>query len=132
MRFAGQRAPAPLRVGDLPDGGSYIVMELLDLKPFALLDRDAQHLLGRALARMHMHQPDRHAFFGFGVETKAGECVCLSVCLSICLSGWLVGPSARTLPFPSSSLSFSPSLVSIFPDNDEIFPAPSLAISQTD
>ena len=70
MRFAGQLAPAPLRVGDLPDGGSYIVMELLDFKPFALLDPDAQRLLGRSLARMHMHQPDRHAFFGFGMETK--------------------------------------------------------------
>ena len=73
MRFAGQRAPAPLRVGDLPDGGSYIVMELLDLKPFALLDPAAQRLLGRGLARMHMHQPDRHAFFGFGLETKASR-----------------------------------------------------------
>jgi fructosamine-3-kinase len=70
MRYAGQRAPAPLRVGDLPDGGSYLVMEYLDFKPFALLDPSAQRLLGRSIAQMHMHQPDRHAFFGFGLDTK--------------------------------------------------------------
>eukprot|EP00286_Rhodomonas_abbreviata_P008211 CAMPEP_0181316804 /NCGR_PEP_ID=MMETSP1101-20121128/16091_1 /TAXON_ID=46948 /ORGANISM="Rhodomonas abbreviata, Strain Caron Lab Isolate" /LENGTH=398 /DNA_ID=CAMNT_0023424077 /DNA_START=255 /DNA_END=1451 /DNA_ORIENTATION=- len=73
MRFGGMRCPAPLRFGDLPDGGSYLITEYMDLDPFALTTAMMQETLGKEVAKMHLHQPERHQFYGFGVPTLLGR-----------------------------------------------------------
>eukprot|EP00281_Chroomonas_sp_CCMP1168_P006882 CAMPEP_0206266122 /NCGR_PEP_ID=MMETSP0047_2-20121206/30393_1 /ASSEMBLY_ACC=CAM_ASM_000192 /TAXON_ID=195065 /ORGANISM="Chroomonas mesostigmatica_cf, Strain CCMP1168" /LENGTH=359 /DNA_ID=CAMNT_0053694129 /DNA_START=183 /DNA_END=1262 /DNA_ORIENTATION=- len=72
MLFAGMKCPVPLRMGDLPHGGSYLIMQHIAFKPFLMLEPTSQSLLGENLAMMHLHQPDRHHFFGFGLPTRLG------------------------------------------------------------
>jgi len=72
MRFAGMNAPAPLKVGDLPHGGSYLIMDHVAFEPDLMLEPSSQAKLGEAIAQMHLHQPERHQFFGFGLPTRLG------------------------------------------------------------
>lgn len=72
LRFAGMNAPAPLKVGDLPHGGSYLIMDHVAFEPDLMLEPSSQAKLGEAIAQMHLHQPERHQFFGFGLPTRLG------------------------------------------------------------
>ena len=72
LRFAGMMCPKTLRVGDLPEGGSYMIQEFLAFDHDAFRKPDTQRLLGIILARMHSHHPERHQQFGFGLDTCLG------------------------------------------------------------
>mmetsp|Transcript_36925 Transcript_36925/g.72054 ORF Transcript_36925/g.72054 Transcript_36925/m.72054 type:complete len:391 (+) Transcript_36925:194-1366(+) len=72
MRYAGMSAPRPLRYGDLPHGGSYLIMDFKPFQPFLMMETTSQSALGEQLAMMHLHQPERHQFFGFGHNTLLG------------------------------------------------------------
>eukprot|EP00899_Mesostigma_viride_P012878 jgi/Mesvir1/21591/Mv04025-RA.2 len=68
MRRSGAiRVPEPYCYGDLDDGeGSYLIMEHLSFRPFAMIDPKAQRELGAALARMHLAPVDTSGGHGFG------------------------------------------------------------------
>jgi fructosamine-3-kinase len=64
--------PKTLRVGDLPDGGSYMIQEFVEFDADALHEPATQQRLGVLVARMHAHQSERHQQFGFGLSTCLG------------------------------------------------------------
>eukprot|EP00271_Cylindrocystis_brebissonii_P013072 TRINITY_DN32641_c0_g1_i1.p1 TRINITY_DN32641_c0_g1~~TRINITY_DN32641_c0_g1_i1.p1 ORF type:complete len:395 (-),score=45.95 TRINITY_DN32641_c0_g1_i1:317-1501(-) len=66
------RVPEPLAVGDLPEGGSYVVMEFLQFRPFGMMQPSSQQLLGRQLALLHQSGVTGNADFGFSLTTRLG------------------------------------------------------------
>lgn len=72
MKYAGMAVPHPLKVGDLPHGGSYFIMTHVPFEQDLMLQPQCQARLGEALSKMHLHQPERHQFYGFGHPTRLG------------------------------------------------------------
>ncbi|MCO5559263.1 hypothetical protein L7F22_012858 [Adiantum nelumboides] len=62
--------PQPLGFGDLPDCGSYIIMEHLQFQPFGMMQKKSQKALGRSLALLHQY--DVGDLFGFCLNTRLG------------------------------------------------------------
>lgn len=64
------RVPRPLGFGDLPNGGSYIILEHLQFRPFGMMQRKSQEALGKRLATLHQHKVGD--LFGFPLNTRLG------------------------------------------------------------
>ncbi|KAF9687774.1 hypothetical protein SADUNF_Sadunf02G0128000 [Salix dunnii] len=62
------RVPRPFKVGPLPTGGSYIIMEFIDFGA----SRGNQSVLGRKLAEMHKAGKSEQGF-GFDVDNTIGR-----------------------------------------------------------
>lgn len=62
------RVPKPFKVGTLPTGGSYIIMEFIEFGR----SRGDQSVLGRRLAEMHKAAKS-HKGFGFDVDNTIGS-----------------------------------------------------------
>ncbi|KAM4094549.1 hypothetical protein ACB094_06G203700 [Castanea mollissima] len=62
------RVPKPFKVGPLPTGGSYIIMEFIEFGP----SRGNQSVLGRKLAEMHKAGKSEKGF-GFDVNNTIGS-----------------------------------------------------------
>lgn len=62
--------PSPLGCGNLPDGGSYIIMKHLRFRPFGMMQESSLSALGRDLARLHL--ADSGDLFGFPMTTRVG------------------------------------------------------------
>ncbi|KAG0599356.1 hypothetical protein M758_12G146200 [Ceratodon purpureus] len=62
--------PTPLGCGNLPDGGSYIIMKHLRFRPFGMMQVSSQSALGRDLARLHLAEAGN--LFGFPMQTRVG------------------------------------------------------------
>ncbi|KAJ6686179.1 FRUCTOSAMINE 3 KINASE-RELATED PROTEIN [Salix purpurea] len=62
------RVPRPFKVGPLPTGGSYIIMEFIDFGA----SRGNQSVLGRKLAEMHKAGKSEQGF-GFDVDNTIGS-----------------------------------------------------------
>ncbi|KAK3034891.1 hypothetical protein RJ639_033254 [Escallonia herrerae] len=62
------RVPKPFKVGELPTGGSYIIMEFIDFGS----SRGEQSALGRKLAQMHKSGKSKKGF-GFDVDNTIGS-----------------------------------------------------------
>ncbi|KAF2315354.1 hypothetical protein GH714_038908 [Hevea brasiliensis] len=62
------RVPKPFKVGPLPAGGSYIIMEFIEFGAF----RGNQSVLGRKLAEMHKAGKSEKGF-GFDVDNTIGS-----------------------------------------------------------
>lgn len=65
------RVPLPLAQGDLPEGGSFIIMEYLPIRPFGMMQNTSQASLGNALARLHLASSNSPNF-GFSTGTRLG------------------------------------------------------------
>ncbi|KAH8952058.1 hypothetical protein BDL97_09G064300 [Sphagnum fallax] len=62
--------PTPLGYGNLPDGGSYIIMKHLQFRPFGMMQESSQQALGWNLAMLH--QANSGTVFGFPMTTRLG------------------------------------------------------------
>lgn len=62
------RVPKPFKVGSLPTGGSYIIMEFIEFGG----SRGDQYVLGRKLAEMHKAGKSENGF-GFDVDNTIGS-----------------------------------------------------------
>lgn len=49
-----------------------MIMDHVSFEPDLMLEPASQAKLGEAVAQMHLHQPERHQFFGFGLPTRLG------------------------------------------------------------
>ncbi|KAH7439457.1 hypothetical protein KP509_04G062000 [Ceratopteris richardii] len=65
------RVPLPLAIGDLPDSGSYIIMEHLQFRPFGMMQKKSQETLGKRLAALHQYEVGDQ--FGFSLDTRLGS-----------------------------------------------------------
>eukprot|EP00850_Spirogloea_muscicola_P004572 SM000019S05116 [mRNA] locus=s19:1114713:1117810:+ [translate_table: standard] len=66
------RVPSPLGSGDLPKGGSYIILEFLAFRPFGMMQESSQAALGHALASLHV-APASINGYGFALPTRLGS-----------------------------------------------------------
>uniref|UniRef100_A0A804K5K4 protein-ribulosamine 3-kinase n=1 Tax=Musa acuminata subsp. malaccensis TaxID=214687 RepID=A0A804K5K4_MUSAM len=62
------RVPMPYKVGPLPTGGSFIIMEFIEFGP----SRGSQSVLGRKLAEMHQAGKSSKGF-GFDIDNTIGS-----------------------------------------------------------
>jgi len=67
------RVPQPFKVGELPGGGSYIIMEFIEFGSSTSRDgQDSQSVLGRKLGDMHKAGKSEKGF-GFAVQNTIGS-----------------------------------------------------------